>query len=111
MDVRSRADGAARQHHSLRPRVAHRGERRDAVHDVGGDHACRHRVPAGTYTLWTIPRAKGADLIVNKQTGQWGTGYDRAQDLGSASLKTETLGAPVEQFTISIVAATRIMER
>jgi hypothetical protein len=62
-------------------------------------------VPAGTYTLWTIPRANGADLIINKQSGQWGTEYNRAQDLGRASLKTETLGAPVERFTISIVAA------
>src|SRR5580765_2110721 len=40
-------------------------------------------VPAGTYTLWTVPRANGtADVIVNKQSGQWGTEYDGARDLG-----------------------------
>jgi Protein of unknown function (DUF2911) len=61
-------------------------------------------VPAGTYTLWTVPRANGtADLIVNKQSGQWGTEYDGARDLGKAHLETETTKAPVEEFTIAIV--------
>ena len=62
-------------------------------------------VPAGTYTLWTIPRAKGTELIVNKQTGQWGTSYDGNLDLGKGLMTTETLPAPVEEFTISIVPA------
>jgi hypothetical protein len=59
-------------------------------------------VPAGTYTLWTIPRAKEAGLIVNRQTGQWGTGYDPARDLGRASMASEALTSPAEAFTISI---------
>ena len=64
------------------------------------------RVPAGKYTLWTVPREKGgAELVVNKQTGQWGTEYDDAFDLGMASMSTETLASPVEQFTISILPA------
>lgn len=63
-------------------------------------------VPTGTYTLWTVPRADGhADLIVNKQSGQWGTGYDARQDLGKASLLVERTTAAVEKFTISIVPA------
>ncbi|HET7373655.1 MAG TPA: DUF2911 domain-containing protein [Gemmatimonadaceae bacterium] len=62
-------------------------------------------VPAGTYTLWTVPRVKGADLIVNKQSGQWGTEYDGARDLGMARMQTDTPSAPVERFTISIVGA------
>ena len=42
-------------------------------------------LPAGTYTLWTAPHAPQAwTLIVNKQTGQWGTEYSREQDLGTA---------------------------
>jgi hypothetical protein len=61
------------------------------------------RLPAGTYTLWTVPRADQVELIVNKQHGQWGTSYDRAQDLGRAPVASETLSKPVEQFTISIV--------
>lgn len=59
-------------------------------------------VPAGTYTLWTIPRADGATLIVNKQTGQWGTSYNSAHDLGRSPMQTETAVTPVEQFTISV---------
>lgn len=60
----------------------------------------------GTYTLWTIPRANGdAELIVNKQSGQWGTEYDAARDLGKARMQTGTASAPVERFTISIVGA------
>ena len=61
-------------------------------------------VPAGSYTLWTIPHAHGVELIVNRQTGQWGTGYGPAYDLGRAPMATETLATPVEQFTISIDA-------
>jgi len=63
------------------------------------------QVPAGSYTLWTVPHAKGADLIVNKQTGQWGTGYNGSLDLGKGPMTTEALTTPVEKFTISIVSA------
>jgi hypothetical protein len=56
----------------------------------------------GTYTLWTIPRANGADLIVNEQTGQWGTGYNAAHNIGTAAMTTDITETPVEKFTISI---------
>jgi hypothetical protein len=57
--------------------------------------------------LWTVPRANGADLIVNRQTGQWGTEYDGSQDLGNVPMRTETLTTPVEKFTIAIDSTTR----
>ena len=41
---------------------------------------------------------------MNKQFGQWGTEYNRTLDLGRVQLKTETLTAPVDEFTISIVS-------
>ena len=59
----------------------------------------------GTYTLWTVPRVRGADLIVNTQAGQWGTQYDEAHDLGMAPLHTEVLSAPIEKFSITVVGA------
>jgi hypothetical protein len=59
-------------------------------------------LPAGTYTLWTVPHRGGADLIMNRQTGQWGTEYGRAHDLGRAPMKADSVGTPVEKFTISI---------
>jgi hypothetical protein len=58
----------------------------------------------GMYTLWTVPHANGVELIVNKQTGQWGTQYNPAFDLGKAPIDTEPLSAAVEEFTISIDA-------
>ncbi len=61
------------------------------------------QVPAGMYTLWTVPHTGGVDLIVNKQTGQWGTEYNGSRNLGIARMTTQTLTAPVEEFTISIV--------
>ncbi len=60
-------------------------------------------LPAGTYTLWTLPQPSGAQLIVNKQFGQWGTSYDAARDLGRAKMASDSIRAPVERFTISIV--------
>jgi len=59
------------------------------------------RLKAGTYTLWTIPHQNGAELIVNGQSGQWGTSYDASQDVGRAPLKVESNSQPVEAFTIS----------
>ncbi|MEO7999205.1 MAG: DUF2911 domain-containing protein [Gemmatimonadaceae bacterium] len=61
-------------------------------------------VPAGAYTLWTNPRKSGVELIVNKETGQWGTGYNYTFDLGKGPLTSETNSSTVEKFTISIVA-------
>ncbi len=60
------------------------------------------RVPRGTYTLYTIPTATGWTLIVNRQTGQWGTQYDPSRDLVRIPMQSTTLRQPVEQFTISL---------
>jgi hypothetical protein len=59
-------------------------------------------VPAGKYSLWTIPSPGGWKLIVNKNTGQWGTDYDAQYDLARLEMKVESLPQPVEQFTIAI---------
>ena len=66
-------------------------------------------VPAGKYTLWTLPTPTGWKLIINKQTGQWGTLYDPAQDLVRVDAKVETLAAPVEQFTIAFESGALVM--
>lgn len=61
------------------------------------------RLPAGRYSLWTFATSKGADLIINKETGQWGTAYRKGQDLLRLPLTTTPLDAPVEDFVIRIV--------
>jgi hypothetical protein len=58
-------------------------------------------VPAGKYTLYTLPSEGAWKLIINKQTGQWGTVYNQAQDLARIDMKMQHLDAPVDQFTIS----------
>ena len=64
---------------------------------VGGQ-----QVPAGTYTLWTLAIPGRYQLIINKQTGQWGTQYDPAQDLVRVPAQARQLSAPIEQFTIAV---------
>ena len=59
-------------------------------------------VPAGSYTLYTIPGEKEWTLIVNKQTGQWGTKYDQSQDLGRVAMKVEPVKDTVETFVIGL---------
>jgi hypothetical protein len=59
-------------------------------------------VPAGTYTLYTIPSETEWTLIVSRQTGQWGSRYDESQDLGRVTMSVSRLDSPVEVFAISI---------
>ena len=63
------------------------------------------RVPAGRYSLWTIPRPDGATLIVNARSGQWGTTHEPAYDVARVEMTREGLPEPVEQFTITIEPA------
>jgi hypothetical protein len=59
------------------------------------------KVPAGSYTIYSIPSQGTSKLIINKQTGQWGTVYDEKQDLARIDLQVTELPSPVEQFTIA----------
>ena len=58
-------------------------------------------VPAGSYTLYTIPEEKKWTLIINKETGQWGTEYNEKDDLARVEMKVSKNASPTEQFTIS----------
>ncbi len=60
------------------------------------------QVPAGTYTLWTLPTESGAHLILNRQTGQWGTEYNASQDLVRIPLEVQQARTPVERLTITV---------
>lgn len=66
---------------------------------TGADGAALE-VPAGEYTLFSIPQEDGGWLIVNRQTGQNGTSYDAARDLGRVRLRRAAVAEPVEAFTI-----------
>lgn len=71
--------------------------RTDRALVVGGEP-----LPAGTYTLWTIPSARGWKLVVNSETGQWGTSHRPERDLFTVDMRVTTLPAVVERFTISV---------
>jgi hypothetical protein len=63
--------------------------------NIGGAKAS-----AGKYTLYTLPSEGDWKLIINKQTGQWGTVYNQDQDLVRVDMKRTALEHPLEQFTI-----------
>jgi hypothetical protein len=58
----------------------------------------------GMYTLWVQHTKGGTFLIVNKQTGQWGTQYDAAQDLGRVPMQASATQNHVEEFTTVVRA-------
>ncbi|HSJ62662.1 MAG TPA: DUF2911 domain-containing protein [Gemmatimonadaceae bacterium] len=72
---------------------------RDLVLGTGTDTL---RVPAGQYTLFSVPAADGGVLIVNRQTGITGTAHNPAHDLGRVRMTPGPLSDPVEVFDIAV---------
>lgn len=72
----------------------------DANLTVGGKP-----VPAGSYTIFTVPKADAWSLVISKKTGEWGTEYDDAkdakQDLLRVPMSVSKTTAPVENFLIA----------
>jgi hypothetical protein len=64
--------------------------------NIGGTN-----VPKGNYTIYTLPGSSSWQLIINKQTGQWGTEYDQKQDLARIPMKVTQRPSGLEIFTIS----------
>jgi len=67
--------------------------------DLGG-----LKVPKGTYTIYTLPGATEWQLIINKQTGQWGTEYNQRQDLGRVKMNLAQTPALVDSFKIELLS-------
>lgn len=64
--------------------------------NIGGTN-----VPKGSYTIYSLPGMNSWQLIINKQTGQWGTEYNQGQDLGRIPMQVKQRSAGLELFTIS----------
>jgi hypothetical protein len=61
------------------------------------------KVPAGVHTLYLQASESGPwELAVNNQTKQWGTVYNKDQDLGRTAMKLTKLSSPVETFKITL---------
>jgi len=60
-------------------------------------------IPAGNYTIFTIPNQDKWTLIINRKTGEWGIPYEYESDeLGRVDMKVSPTSAVVENFTISL---------
>ena len=60
-------------------------------------------VPAGNYTIFTVPEQDKWTLIINKQTGEWGIPYKyEANELARVPMQASKTSSPVENFTISL---------
>ena len=60
-------------------------------------------VPAGSYTIFTVPSADKWTLIINKKTGEWGVPYKwESEELLRTDMKVEKLDSPMENFAITM---------
>lgn len=63
-------------------------------------------VPAGSYTIFTVPNKDKWTLVISKKTGEWGTDYPgQSNDLARVDMKVSTLPSAVENFAISFEKA------
>jgi hypothetical protein len=70
----------------------------DADLNIGGSV-----VPAGDYTLFVLVKDPEAwQLIINKQTGQWGLTYKEDQDLARVKMDMSKPAAPVETLKYTL---------
>lgn len=60
-------------------------------------------VPAGTYTLFTLPKEDKWTLIISKKTGEWGVPYPgEGDDFARVDMQASKLGSPMENFAIGL---------
>ena len=62
-------------------------------------------VPAGSYTIFTVPNPDKWTLIINRKTGEWGIPYKyEGDELARVDMKVTSTSAPVENFTIALAS-------
>ncbi len=69
----------------------------DATLDIKG-----LTVPPGDYTVFALVNATPWQLIINKQTKQWGLSYDQKQDLGRVPMDMNKPPAPIETYKMTL---------
>ena len=64
--------------------------------EIGGT-----KIPAGSYSFYSIPGANEWEIIINKNTGNWGAmGYDTKDDVVRVKVKSTALPQSMETFTM-----------
>jgi hypothetical protein len=90
--------------------------RRDTVSRLGANQATTLHtdvdmtlgsvhVPHGDYTLYLLNSSNGWQLIINRQTANWGTDYDQSRDVGRTMLTQRQIPEPQESLAIYLVPA------
>ena len=59
-------------------------------------------VPKGDYTVFALVNTTPWQLIINKQTGQWGLTYNQPQDLGRVPMDMTKPPAPIETYKMTL---------
>ena len=72
----------------------------DASLDIGG-----LSVPKGDYTLLVYLDPNQWQLIVSKQTGEWGLDYNQSRDLGRVKMDMSKPPKPIETYKITLSSA------
>lgn len=65
-------------------------------------------LPAGKYSLWTIPGEQEWTIIINKKTTDWGTVYNEANDVFRVTVKTQKAPAFTELLKFAIDPAGKV---
>ena len=68
-------------------------------------------VPRGEYTVFMLPREDGGELIVSRQTRQWGTDYDPSFDFGRTPVRRRGLAEPVPSLAVTLEPDLPVEER
>lgn len=69
----------------------------DANLDIGG-----LTVPKGDYTLFVYLDPNQWQLIVSKQTGEWGLDYSQSRDLGRVKMDMSKPPKPIETYKMTL---------
>ena len=62
-----------------------------------------NEVPAGSYSLFTVPGPDQWDIILNEETLQWGTRYDPEKNFVTTTVESETMPSSAESFSITFI--------
>jgi hypothetical protein len=73
-----------------------------ALHTAGTLTIGSLTIPPGDYTVFTLVNVTPWQLIINKQTKQWGLTYNQAMDLGRVPMTVSKPSAPIEKFKITL---------
>ncbi len=65
-------------------------------------------LPAGKYSLWTVPGPIDWVIIINKHTTDWGTVYDQANDVFRVAVKTQKSSTFTEKLKFAIDDAGKV---